>query len=43
MCISLNRERTGKGKYDPSLLLAFKIVRLFELTIEDVFQENNDN
>ena len=27
------------GKYDPSLPLAFKIARLFELTIEDVFQD----
>ena len=25
------------GKYDPSLPLAFKIARLFEMTIEDVF------
>lgn len=28
-----------KGKYDPSLPLAFKIARLFELKIEDIFQE----
>lgn len=27
-----------KGKFDPSLPLAFKIARLFELAIEDVFQ-----
>jgi putative transcriptional regulator len=27
------------GKYDPSLPLAFKIARLFDLTIEDVFSE----
>lgn len=26
-----------KGKYDPSLDLAFKIARFFEVTIEDVF------
>lgn len=26
-----------KGKYDPSLLLAFKIARFFGVTIEDVF------
>jgi len=25
------------GKYDPSLPLAFRIARLFELSIEDVF------
>lgn len=28
-----------KGKYDPSLPLAFKIARLFSLTIEEIFQE----
>lgn len=27
-----------KGRYDPSLPLAFKIARLFECTIEEVFQ-----
>ena len=26
-----------KGKYDPSLQLAFNIARLFEVKIEDVF------
>ena len=26
-----------KGKFDPSLPLAFKAARLFELTIEDTF------
>ena len=26
------------GKYDPSLPLAFKIARLFEKSIEDVFE-----
>ena len=28
------------GKYDPSLPLAFKIAKLFGLTIEAIFQEN---
>lgn len=28
-----------KGKFDPSLPLAFRIARLFELSIEDVFQD----
>ncbi len=28
-----------KGKFDPSLPLAFKVARLFELTIEDIFQD----
>ncbi len=27
-----------KGKFDPSLPLAFKLAGLFRLTIEDVFQ-----
>lgn len=27
-----------KGKYDPSLELAFKIARFFNVQIEDVFQ-----
>ena len=29
-----------KGKFDPSLPLAFKVARLFESSIEDIFQEN---
>ena len=28
-----------KGKVDPSLPLAFKAARLFELAIEDIFQD----
>ena len=27
------------GKYDPSLPLAFRIARLFDLTIEQIFSE----
>ena len=27
------------GKYDPSLPLAFRLARLFELSIEEVFQD----
>lgn len=27
------------GKYDPSLPLAFRLARLFGLTIEDIFQD----
>jgi len=27
-------------KYDPSLPLAFKIARVFKLTIEDIFESN---
>ena len=28
-----------KGKFDPSLPLAFKAARLFELPIEEIFQD----
>lgn len=30
------------GRYDPSLPLAFKIARLFELNIEDIFSDSDD-
>ncbi|ALE17687.1 transcriptional regulator, Cro /CI family [Altererythrobacter epoxidivorans] len=29
-----------KGRYDPSLPLAFKIADIFELAIEDIFQRD---
>ena len=28
-----------KGKFDPSLLLAFRASRLFKMSIEDIFQD----
>ncbi len=28
------------GKFDPSLPLAFKVSRLFELSIEEIFQDD---
>jgi putative transcriptional regulator len=31
-----------KGKYDPSLPLAFKIAELFDAQIEDVFDPNGE-
>jgi putative transcriptional regulator len=31
-----------KGKFDPSLPLAFKAARLFRLAIEDIFQDETD-
>ncbi|WP_083098066.1 helix-turn-helix transcriptional regulator [Pseudophaeobacter leonis] len=31
-----------RGRYDPSLPLAFSIARLFDLTIEEVFQPDQD-
>lgn len=30
------------GKYDPSLPLAFKLSRLFELPIEEIFEDEQD-
>jgi len=32
-----------KGKFDPSLPLAFKAARLFGLTIEEVFEDGSSN
>lgn len=32
-----------KGRYDPSLPLAFKIARLFECRIEDVFSDEENS
>jgi len=32
-----------KGKFDPSLPLAFKAARLFGLTIEEVFEGGSSN
>lgn len=31
-----------KGKYDPSLPLAFKIARIFKQPIEEIFQDENN-
>ena len=31
------------GKFDPSLPLAFKAARLFEMLIEDIFQDEVDS
>ncbi len=32
-----------KGKYDPSLPLAFAIARLFEMTIEEIFDDERQH
>lgn len=32
-----------KGKFDPSLPLAFKAARLFGLSIEDIFSDQEDS
>lgn len=31
-----------KGKYNPSLALAFKLARYFTLSIEDIFDDSDD-
>ncbi|MEM7051051.1 MAG: helix-turn-helix transcriptional regulator [Acidobacteriota bacterium] len=31
------------GKFDPSLPLAFRIARLFELAIEEIFEDREPN
>jgi putative transcriptional regulator len=31
------------GKFDPSLTLAFKAARLFDMLIEDIFQDKVDS
>jgi len=31
------------GKYDPSLPLAFRIARLFDQAIEDIFQDDGES
>lgn len=31
-----------KGKYNPSLALAFKLARYFNLSIEDIFNDSDD-
>ncbi|WP_298030772.1 helix-turn-helix transcriptional regulator [uncultured Dysosmobacter sp.] len=38
--LEVSRQTIGSlenGRYNPSILLAFKIARYFELTIEDIF------
>lgn len=32
-----------KGKYNPSLILAFKIAKIFECSIEDIFEFEEGN
>ena len=32
-----------KEKFDPSLPLAFKVARLFEMAIEDIFQDERES
>jgi putative transcriptional regulator len=42
--ISVSRQTINaieKGKFDPSLPLAFKFARLFEMSIEEIFDDQN--
>ena len=32
-----------RGKYDPSLPLAFKLAAVFDLTIEEIFEPSEDD
>lgn len=45
--LEVSRQTIGSlenGRYNPSIMLAFKIARYFEMTIEDIFiyQEGKD-
>lgn len=46
--LEVSRQTVGSlenGRYNPSIILAFKIARHFEMAIEDIFiyEEENDN
>lgn len=46
--LKVSRQTVGsleKGRYNPSIILAFKIARYFNMAIEDIFiyEEDNDN
>lgn len=46
--LEVSRQTVGSlenGRYNPSIILAFKIARYFEMTIEDIFiyEEENGN
>ncbi len=46
--LEVSRQTIGSlenGRYNPSIILAFKIARYFEMKIEDIFiyEEDNDN
>ena len=43
--LEVSRQTIGsleRGRYNPSILLAFKIARYFDLTIEDIFIYDED-
>ncbi|PQD97150.1 transcriptional regulator [Pradoshia eiseniae] len=46
--LEVSRQTIGSlenGRYNPSIILAFKIARLFEVSIEDIFiyEESEEN
>lgn len=46
--LEVSRQTVGSlenGRYNPSIILAFKIARYFEMAIEDIFiyEEENNN
>lgn len=46
--LEVSRQTVGSlenGRYNPSIILAFKIARYFEMAIEDIFiyEEEDDN
>ena len=44
--LGVSRQTIGSlenGRYNPSILLAFKIARYFGLTIEDIFIDEEEN
>lgn len=46
--LEVSRQTVGSlenGRYNPSIILAFKIARYFKMAIEDIFiyEEENDN
>lgn len=44
--VGVRRETIGnleKGRYNPSLVLAWNIAKVFKVTIEDIFTVSEDN
>lgn len=44
--LEVSRQTVGSlenGRYNPSIILAFKIARYFEMSIEDIFIYEEDN
>lgn len=44
--LEVSRQTVGSlenGRYNPSIILAFKIARYFEMAIEDIFIYEEDN